>query len=163
MSLLSILTGTPVWVWAIFFHLIFIGLRATKESTLSRSKLLIAPAIFLTFFVRRLGKVVAWQLMVVGLLSLIVGGIINWILTKKVPIKVEDKLITLPGTWQTFILVMMNFSIKYIFGYMHVVNPALATQYRLLEMVASGLGVGLLLGRAFCYYYRSFRVDSRKN
>jgi len=153
----------PVWVWIICVHLIFIGLRATKKRTISRSKLLIVPSIFLIVLFRQLMITAAWRLILVSLLSLILGFMMNWASTKKTSITIEGKYIIVPGTWQVFVLVMVNFLVKYVLSYMHVENPALAFLYSVLKMVVSGLSVGCLLGRNLCYYYMSFRGDGSTN
>ena len=46
MSVWNVLGGTPLWVWALFAFLVFLGLRAFRTSTTSLGRLAILPAVF---------------------------------------------------------------------------------------------------------------------
>jgi hypothetical protein len=46
MSFDTILSGTPVWVWALLAFLVSRGMKALKGGTVPLSKLAIVPAVF---------------------------------------------------------------------------------------------------------------------
>ena len=154
MTILNILTHTPIWVYMVFCYLIFIGIKSLKERRTELYRVFIIPAIFLFLFLKRLLNVLNTDLISISLVALFIGSFIGYILVKKTNIKVDGNIITIPGSWQTIILIILTFAVKYVFGYMNAVYPVLAMEHIKLEIFLSGLFSGLFLGRGGFYCYK---------
>ncbi|WP_341749999.1 hypothetical protein [Candidatus Tisiphia endosymbiont of Sialis lutaria] len=83
---------------------------------------------------------------------LIISIIVNWQFFDKPPMQINNNKIIIPGSWQPFILIIIIFSTKYFFGYMHAVNPELATKYKIIELIISSWTLGIMFFKAIYYY-----------
>ena len=77
-------------------------------------------------------------------------------------IQIENNISIIPGSWQPLFIIIVIFSIKYLFGYMRTVKPQLPQQYEIIELIISSLMIGMTLSRAL-FYYKIFssRRDTR--
>jgi hypothetical protein len=83
-------------------------------------------------------------------------------LFKPPPVQIENNISIIPGSWQPLFIIIVIFSIKYLFGYMRTVRPDLAQAYEIRELIISSLMIGMTLSRAL-FYYKIFnsRRDTR--
>lgn len=145
--ILNVAKGTPTWVYAIFAYLFYVGIKATKARTVSVYKILIVPTVMTSWsIVKILGAPSSFLFF---LLFFPVGILIGDFL---LPMKVENvdrssRVVTLPGSWTTLILLMIIFSIKYFFGFMHATNPGFIENYHFLEKSIFSLWSGIFWGR----------------
>ena len=138
----------------------FIGIKATKPRVvLYPIKLFIIPVVFLTFFIKQLNRIE--DLLLVFVL-ITISIFINLKLFKPPPVQIENNISIIPGSWQPLFIIIVIFSIKYLFGYMRTVRPDLAQAYEIRELIISSLMIGMTLSRAL-FYYKIFnsRRDTR--
>lgn len=146
---------TPRWVFAIFFYLLWIGIKATRERTVLLPALFIMPTVFLALKARTLISANSKTLLLYfG--AFILAATISYLFASRIRIKIDkqNKLITLPGSWHTLIIVLTIFSLKYVFGYLNSQHPDIAAEYAFLETLLSGACVGFSVGRISSYVYR---------
>ncbi len=160
MQVVYILKSTPFYVYLLFIYLMFIGIKATKPRVvLYPIKLFIIPVVFLTFFIKQLNRIE--DLLLVFVL-ITISIFINLKLFKPPPVQIENNISIIPGSWQPLFIIIVIFSIKYLFGYMRTVRPDLAQAYEIRELIISSLMIGMTLSRAL-FYYKIFnsRRDTR--
>ncbi|MBY0452342.1 MAG: hypothetical protein K2P92_04845 [Bdellovibrionaceae bacterium] len=67
---LKIVSGTPIWVWAILGYLIYVGIQALKPRTVSLYRLIFLPLILILFKYRLLSHPDAWIYLVFFILGI---------------------------------------------------------------------------------------------
>lgn len=156
MAILNIVSGAPLWVWAILLYLIYIGIKATTNRIVYVPNLLVIPVIFiiLNYFTYNSDTSV-----LVASSSSFSGILMGYAIgsSSKVKVLKHSKSIELSGGFSTFIVLMAFFITKYIFGYLQVVHPVVAMQYESIETITSSLCSGYFVGRSLCYLYRYCR------
>ena len=55
-TFLAILTHTPIWVWAVFALIIFLGYQRTRDRTIQLWRLLLLPVIMILLAAVRIGR-----------------------------------------------------------------------------------------------------------
>jgi hypothetical protein len=159
--IIDMIIGTPLWVWGILAYLLFIGIRATRSRRTYPYKLLIIPAIFIALNYKTLTSSTD---IIMFLAFLCIGAYIGFRLATKISIKIYKKLkyLEIPGSYATIITLLLFFSIKYIFGYMQVMQPIVAMRYEYIEAATSAVVSGFFIGKSFCYLYRfyTYTVDA---
>lgn len=63
---------------------------------------------------------------------------------------VTKSTVKIPGSYYILVFIIFVFSIRYVFGFLHAVNPTLDDQLKLLECSISSILIGFALGRAVC-------------
>jgi Family of unknown function (DUF6622) len=163
-KIIGILSGTPLWVWALLVFLVYRGIKALKSSISPVYTIFIMPAIFLILSVQTL---VAYKnlTLVPGLLwliSIMIGSLLGWLIASKAPIAADKKkgLIKRPGSPITLIIILLFFGVRYYFGYSLAVNPELmqSVSFLNIRLALSGLMVGVSLGSTLCFFYKYLKA-----
>lgn len=162
-TVLSAALGAPWWVYGLLGYLSFVGAKASKPHVIPLNQLFILPIVFALLSLLSLMEV---AFSTVGLgswgITLLIGIWLGWSSIKSMDIRVDkqQRLIALPGTWSTLLIILAIFASKYYIGYQLAVDPALLENDAFLmgTMGVSGFCLGLLLGRLFCFIHR-FRVE----
>lgn len=155
--------GTPWWVYALLLYLITIGIKASKSHVVSLQQLFILPLIF---SILSISSIMDLSLSIVTLTSwgiaVLLGILLGWMFVKRLEVRVDKKqrLIEMPGTWSTLLIILAIFASKYYIGYRLDINPDLAGigSFQMWIMSVSGACMGLLLGRLF-YLLNCFRME----
>ena len=72
MPVAAILSGTPVWVWALFAYLLFRGITALRAREMTPARMLVLPVIFLVWALAGMFfELAAWP---VALAAFVVGA-----------------------------------------------------------------------------------------
>jgi hypothetical protein len=154
-----LLFHTPWWVYFIFIYCIAIGFKSTRPRVISYYRLYIIPTLIAIWSLH--GIYIRHSLSAPYLLTwiaaLICGISAGWALTYHIYIEADKskKLIKIPGTWITFILVIVIFLIRYYYGYYHVVDPANLNNPGIVypEVTLTAFFIGIILGRGIQYSY----------
>lgn len=159
-TILDILTHTPLWAWAIFALVLFLGFQRTQDRTVPLWRLLILPAVMV---VTAASVVVGsgWAGLPAILVGIAVGGTVGWLLerdgaTKRLP----DGRLWLRGEWSSFVQVLAIFVFRYTATVIGIVNPVLggSLAYHLVTALISSLLSAMFLGRTaarLAVYFRS--------
>lgn len=161
MSIISIITGTPLWVWGILIMLIILGIKARHTRVVPLSQMFALPIIFLAWSLSSLFKkcsivpttIISWH---VGLLG---GVICGMYIALNIPSQKTDHGIKLPGSWNMLVLSLTAFAIKYCLGVMHAIIPHAFQQplFYLGESILLGLITGTFWGRLLGLWYKHYR------
>ncbi|CDY74898.1 hypothetical protein BGLT_03839 [Caballeronia glathei] len=166
MSVNEIVSGTPVWVWALLAFLVSRGLKALNGGTAPLAKLAIVPAVFAAWGIVHLshepaagwGAACAWIAGAAGGLAIGVALARSSAMT----IDREQRTVTLPGSAAPLILILLTFASKFWLGVELATATATATSadavstYVLLDGLVSGIVAGIFAGR-FLTYWLAFR------
>jgi len=152
------LYSTPTWVYLLFFYLVWVGIKSSKDGVVSLKKLFIIPCIFLYMSLHYLVVVLDFSYLVVSsyVISLLLGIYFGYLLIIKKHIQVDKKklLLNIPGSWSTLIIIMIIFFSKYYFHYKISVDNTIlqSTLFKEIFITSSGILTGLLIGKAVGYW-----------
>ena len=160
--IIGIISGTPLWVWAIFAYLIFIGIKSLDSQKIFLPRLLIIPVLMLglRYKVFLLNDGILPLLYLLSGLVLGLGlGIFSATVTK---IKQTQKYLTieLPGSPAMLIILILFFCEKYAFGYIQATNQVLAKSLLIYDFSIGGLFSGYLLGKTIWFLYTSYTTKN---
>ena len=148
-TILAILTHTPVWVWALFAFVLFMGYQRTRDRTVQLWRMLLFPVVMIVLAVSGMigAGLNALPAIVVGL---IIGGVSGWLLerdgaTRRLP----DGRLWLRGEWWSFVQIVLIIGFRYLAAVIAAMNPSLAADpvFHLGTMLVSSLLSAMILGR----------------
>jgi hypothetical protein len=143
--MLDILSGTPLWVFAVLFVVTYFGLRACVISVESRFSLSVTPAIFV---VVSLASLKLSQGYAIPLFGYALGGIAGWCLAQYFytydNVEREGDRLVLGGTVKVLLVYWCFFLWRYYLGYQAAVHPEMSDA--MSAVVVSSLGAGLING-----------------
>ena len=160
---LQIVANTPIWVWVLLAYLLFIGIRALRPSTAPLWRIAILPMVFFVWGLASLYQMhgLAIQRVLPWLVALALGVGVGILIASLQPIRV-DKVRHLVRTARgplTLVLILLIFTTKYEFGFLHATQPGLFAQARfwVSEIAISGVLAGMFIGR-FAGLMRQYRA-----
>src|SRR5690348_15072244 len=110
---------TPWWIYLLLAYVIYIGIQASKARIIALKKLFIIPAIFAFMSIHTLITSFAMNALVIATwcIVILIGIVLGWIQVSRFQIKVDKqkKLIQVPGTWSTLIIIIIIFITRYYF------------------------------------------------
>lgn len=156
-SIATILTHTPIWVYALFIFLVSRGIKALKPGEVTLAKLAIVPVLLTVWSIHDLVRI--YGLSVTSVVpwagAACAGALLGWLLIRRTTVEVDRArgLIARPADYTVLPLVMLTFAVKYIFGVIGVVAPELLMDRAvwLLDLAFSGFVAGVFLGKFGCY------------
>ncbi len=159
LSFWQILEGTPWWVWVLFAYLLKIVIQASRPRVVSLYRLLIGPLFFVALTVHTVTQVPMYiQNAACLVISLFAGISLGFWQISRLSLKVDKqkKLIHLPGSYATLILIIIIFASKFYFAYTQAINPEIVSSwaFALPLLAISGLCTGMFIGRVACYACR---------
>lgn len=164
----QIIAGTPIWVWPLLAFLLFLGIRALRSATTPLWRIALLPTIF---FVWGLYSLIALyglnpQRTLPWLVALACGSMIGILIAGQQPIRADkaQRLVRTPGGPMTLVLILLIFSMKYVFEFLHITRPAAFAEARfwLSELALSGVLAGMFVGR-FVGLWRQYRAAPHEN
>lgn len=161
MTFLTIITGTPKWVWGIFAYLIFVGIKASKPTQTTASRLTIAPMMFTCWSLYSMAQKTSFDLLLLyWIIAATVGFFIGAYFFAYRSISIVQKeehnthghlfssKIILPGSWFPLIIYMIFFVFKYCLGVGYAIAPiAMHQSIALTDSIGAGFFLGIMWGR----------------
>lgn len=150
-GLKEIIVATPLWVWAVFVYIIVMGIKASKTGSVYLPRIFLTQCIMFGLKYKSYFSSDAFTLIPI----VIMAAVISFFTVNTTSLKRDTKTtsIIIPGSYQTLVVMLSFFTIKYIFGFLHATNPTIALQYKLIDLMISGSLTGFLLGKSLCYTY----------
>ena len=167
-SFVDMLEGTPAWVWVLLVFLIIRGVQAAKPGVVRPWRLAILPILFTLLGLH-------------GLITVLPPGVLPWIIwlaalamsiplglsmAQATPVRADHqhKLMALPGSWSTLILILCIFASKYALGYQLALNPQLAYEvwFVVVDAGVAGIVAGLFIGR-FTGLFKKYKSAPSEN
>jgi len=161
--ILQIIAGTPIWVWVLLAFLLFLGVRALRPATAPLWRVAILPTVFfvwglyslVTLYGLTAERALPWAAALVG------GTLIGMFIAGRQTIRADRtrRLVRTSGGALTLVLILLIFSIKYIYGFLHATRPGAFAEARfwLTELALSGVLTGMFIGR-FAGLWRQYRA-----
>lgn len=147
---MSIITGTPIWVWGVLIYLVYVGIKAINTRIVYLPKLFIIPLVLMGIKY----KTFLSQNALMFIAFIIIGTILSFWAYRNKKVKVLKQMsIEIPGNYTTLIILLSFFCVKYIFGYLNDTMPETAAKYEVIELLLDGLFSGYFLGRSIRYLY----------
>ena len=148
-SILDILTHTPLWVWAVFAVVIFLGFTRTRDRTVSLWRLLLMPVALVVVSLSGLmgAGLAALPAILVGFA---IGGVAGWLLERDgASRRVAGGRLWLRGEWISLLQVLVILVFRYCTSVASILNPTLATDpaWHLVTAFVSSLLGALFVGR----------------
>ena len=160
-AILDILKITPYWVWFILVYILYVGISAAKTRIVWLPRLFIIPIILVG---TKLNNFINANLIteINYIFCFIAGCIVGYKLTTKITIEAykEKVSILIPGSYQTLVLLMVFFAIKFMFGFLKSTNQATIQDYLILEHLISFMVPGYFLGKSLCFLQK-FKKSTR--
>jgi hypothetical protein len=152
--ILEILEHTPLWVWAVFVAVIFLGLQQSRTRNVSIARATILPVVMIVLslggVLGAFGQVpIAWVAWTVGLLlTLALAG--RAVAVRGARRSAQPGFLHIPGSFLPVALILAVFVTKYSAGVALAVNPSLAanTGVAVALSLVYGAFAGLFWARA---------------
>lgn len=151
MSALTIITHTPFWVWLALALIIVIGLKRTRDRTVSAPRLVLMPLIIL--------GLATWNVAALsGSLTAMVGLAVGIVAGTSAGLTLEGRagttqvcrgVVQLKGDWISFFVLLAIFALRYVTTVVSITAPAIAAgdTYHFVAALLSGFFAFLTLGR----------------
>ena len=154
----DVITHTPLWVFAVFFSLLALGLTQRQPRVVKLRTIFILPLAMIIFSL--MGVIAAFDiaLMTIGL------WIIGFFVTTAVGIKLafpksvvfskQQETLTIPGSWVPLLLMMAIFFTKYLVGFASAsASPMLDNTLNIAFIcMLYGIFSGIFLSRCLVMY-----------
>lgn len=148
-TILAIITHTPIWVWALYAVVLFMGYQRTRDRTVAVWRMMAFPVVMI---VLALSTMIGAGLGVLpaALVGLAIGGVSGWLLerdgaTRRLP----DGRMWLRGEWWSFAQIVVILVFRYVIAVTGAMNPVLASDpvFHLGTTLVSSLLSAMILGR----------------
>jgi len=148
-TLLDVVTHTPLWVWALFAFVLFMGWQRTRDRIVPLWRLLVLPGLLLVLTVS--GWIGAGlDSLPAILVGFAAGGAGGWLLVHDGSARrLEGNRLWLRGDWWSFLQILFILGFRYAATVAGIVNPAFAADpvWHPLTLLISSALTGLFLGR----------------
>lgn len=148
--LVGMIQHTPIWVFVVLAVLVFMGIQATRPRTVRLLRLLITPAIFITWGIISLTSKHAFTALLATdwLVTAAVGIAIAGALVRFPTLRADRsrQIVQVPGSILPLIRSVGIFVAKYGLAVAAAVAPQAADSIAFWDVAVSGLCVGYFLG-----------------
>ena len=162
MSLISLLTQTPAWVFALLVILTVLGLQALKDRLLPLWRVLTVPVVFIGWGLTALllQPVVSWALAADWVATAALGTTIGFITTPNNQFQVVSPgTIAVKGSALPLTRNLVIFIAKYALTATMLVQPVLRGTLTPWDIAVSGLAAGYFIG-TLVQLMRAYRKPS---
>src|SRR5579862_1096383 len=126
--ILDVVGHTPLWVWAAFAFIAFMGWQRTRDRTVTLWRFLLFPAVMIVIAASGFAHAALGIALPAILVGLAVGGVAGWLLerdgaTRRLP----NGRLWLRGEWWSLVQVLAIFGFRYATNVAATVDPALGS------------------------------------
>lgn len=151
MNIFAVVANTPFWVWALLLAIVMVGLRLTRERTVTASRLVLMPLILVGLAVSNLATAAADSAGMTGaIIGLLAGGFAGVRIESRAGTeRVSQGVLRLKGEWVALPIVLAIFLVRYISTVISTVDPVLAAapSYHFVTALISAFFAALTLAR----------------
>jgi hypothetical protein len=163
-SISQILSGTPIWVFALFAFLIWTGARRLKAGVREFAKIWITPGIFIVW-----GLIGLFQqpgdfsdVLFHWAIGAVLGAALG--LAFGIPLQADHtrRLVLLPGSVLPLLRILIIFGAHYVLRVAGAIHPDTGAAYRVWDIYVSGAAAGYFAGwsvRFLRSYQRAPQID----
>jgi len=146
----QIVGHTPFWVFGVFALLVFLGIQALRERTLPVRRIVITPAVFITWGIIGLATAPHFSSLLVGdwVVAAAAGASIAAMIARFARLRADRdrQLVHLPGSTLPLIRNLVIFTAKYGLAVAMAITPAARDHLAFWSVAVSGLSAGYFLG-----------------
>lgn len=153
MSIMDIISHTPVWVWPLLVFLVLSGIAALQPRKSRPVSMLLIPVFFFVWGLSAIFLTLsAWlATLAVFIVAMAIGSAAGWLLARRYPAATYDedaKRVMRPGTPLTLIFILIGFAAKYVLSAVIAINPDLSATlgFSIVYGTMSGLISGVFWG-----------------
>ena len=162
----SVVTHTPVWVWAVFALVAFMGYQRTRDRTVEVWRLFLFPVVIVLLQVSGIVEAGLGITLSAILLGSAAGGTVGWLLEREgATVRLANNRVWLRGEWWSMVQVLLILAVHYGTAVTSAVNPAFASQtwWQIATALVSSLLSAMVVGRMLArlrVYFRSAPADA---
>jgi hypothetical protein len=149
-SLLVILQHIPMWVYAVFALLVWLGVQASKPRTVALRRLLLTPAVFISWGVIALAQRSAAAPLLIAdwAAAAAVGAAIAWTTVRLDNVRIDRTrgVLQLPGSWLPLVRNLTIFFAKFALALSLALAPASRETLAAWDIAVSGASAGYFMG-----------------
>jgi hypothetical protein len=145
-GIFDILRNTPLWVFALFALLAWLGIQALRPRTVPLWRLLATPVIFIGWGVVSLALRSSPILIADWLVAALIGAGIAWTTVRLDTARIDGGHVTMPGSVLPLIRNLLIFSAKYAIGVAIAMAPGASADLAIWDIAISGLSAGYFAG-----------------
>ena len=146
----SILRGTPWWVFLLAALLVWLGLRSLRPRVTTLVRVLVTPAVFITWGVASLtaGGGSSPTLVLVWLLTAVAGIAVSMMTVHMQGVRVDraHRLVLVPASRLPLVRNVVVFSAKYALAVAAALHPEARGQIMVWDVAVSGASAGYFIG-----------------
>jgi hypothetical protein len=146
----SILRGTPWWVFLLAAVLVWLGLRSLRPSVTTVVRILVTPAVFITWGIASLtvGGRSSPTFVVVWLLTAVAGLVVAMLTVRLQDLLVDrvHRLVLVPASLLPLLRNLVVFSAKYALTVAAIIHPETRGQVMVWDVAVSGVSAGYFFG-----------------
>lgn len=149
-SLIDILVHTPLWVWALFAFVLYIGWQRTRDRVVPLWRLLLLPGVLAIVSVSGWFGAGSDGLPAIGA-GVVLGAGIGWLLERPgATRRLSDNRVWLRGDWWSLLQIALILALRYATAIVPIADPALAGNggWHLTTLFLSSGLTALFVGRA---------------
>lgn len=140
----ALLSDIPFWVFPLFLGLIWLGVRATRNRTVSIWLIYGLPLLGAMSLTRALGLPLAEFALAAHLLAYLIGSILGYAVQPMWIVSRDLRRVQLRGEWATMVTILGLFTMNFTAGMMQAMDPAMSDA--MIPTLAFGAVTGLLSG-----------------
>ncbi len=158
-------TGVPLFIYAIFGYLFFLGFKTIKTGKVFLPRPFVVPLIFICTKIPFLKKGTPLELAAYAscLISAMIVAYLSLGSLKTMPVPNSKFYVILPGTYQLLIIVTIDFIIQNSFGVLMNMHPNIATHYLLQKHCYDAIISGFFLGQAITFVYKTLQTSKSES
>jgi len=146
----EIMTHTPIWVWAVFALVTYLGWQRTRDRVVSLWRLLLFPAVIIVIAATGLAHASLGTTLPTMLIALAIGGTAGWLLEREgATRRLPDGKLWVRGEWWSLAQVLAIFGFRYATIAAATVNPGLGAEpvWQIVTTLVSSTLSAMVLGR----------------
>ncbi len=162
MTIADFFTHTPIWVYVLFIYLVSRGLKGLKPGDVKLQTLAIIPVVFTVWGGHQLVQLygLAPDAVAIWSAGMAIGIAIGFLMLRNTVISVDraQGIMHRPRDLTLLPMILAIFFVKYAFGAMGSISPALLMEplFRTADLGLSGLFTGMFIGKFAGYAIRYF-------
>ena len=147
-TILAILSGTPLWVWALLAGLTGLGLQATRARRVKLRRVFATPLAFVGWGLATLALHAGPTALVAWPTAASLGLVLGLAVTRLDGVRGDRALgvVELPGSWLPLIRNLGIFGVRYALAVAAALLPAAHDRLMLWDLAVSGLSAGYFAG-----------------
>jgi hypothetical protein len=144
----AVVTHTPIWVWAAFVLIAFMGWQRTRDRSVDFWRFLLFPAVMIVVAATGFAHAASGVALAAIPVGVAAGGVTGWLLEREgATRRLPGERLWLRGEWWSLVQVLAIFGFRYATIVASTVNPSLSadTIWQIATTLVSSLLSAMVL------------------